>query len=115
MKNLILIHLLLFSLSASAQYDYFKWQKNQHEIANATISSNSGIVCDIFNRVFYIDNNSKKIAWKYGIVLPNSSIARSNSNLIYFNDPVLVMRSSILVVAITKLNVFFIQTVLITG
>ena len=74
MKNLILIHLLLFSLSASAQYDYFKWQKNQHEIANATISSNSGIVCDIFNRVFYIDNNSKKEIIKHNWLIVTNKL-----------------------------------------
>ncbi|WP_343747132.1 T9SS type A sorting domain-containing protein [Fluviicola sp.] len=69
------------------QYDYFKWPKANTNLLGVAVSPKSGLAVDVFNRAYYIDNVSKKIRFMYGDVLSTAPIARSNSNLIYRNNP----------------------------
>lgn len=89
-KSILLVcWVLLCSGFIFGQYDYFKWPKTASSLSSAVISPSSGITTDIFNRLYYIDHSSKKITGIYGYALATAPIARSNSNLVYINNPTL--------------------------
>lgn len=89
-KSLAPVFCMLLCCSAVfSQYDYFKWPKTASSLSSSVISPSSGITTDIFNRLYYVDNASKKVTGIYGYALPSAPVARSNSNLVYINNPTL--------------------------
>ena len=85
-KFTLILSILLICNNLFCQYNYFQWNKTSTDVTGRSISSNSSIAIDQYNRVFYIDRSSKKICWVYGIVKDGAPLARSNSNLIYKYD-----------------------------
>lgn len=85
-KTITLIFTLLI-LKITAQYDYFKWNKNSTYNPIGTLASSSGIAVDQYERAFYINGTDFNcIYWQYGKLLNSASSAKSNSNLIHIPD-----------------------------
>lgn len=79
----------IFLPSLSAQRDLFDWEVSKVEMPKPNVSEGSGYAVDIFSRLFYVEKFSKRVYWKYGILLPNAIPARATSNIEYINDPVI--------------------------
>ncbi len=86
-----LLFLTLVTLQLHAQYDQLKWKKNVHLDGN--VSTQSGMATDQYGRVYYVDQNTKKIMiqdpdnW-FNVLCNTAPNARTSTNIVYKDDAV---------------------------